>query len=63
MDILKAFMIPVIAGILSIRAVRRFMDDKISQWSFEYQVCGFGGAFVFVFGMIAALENLAYALV
>lgn len=62
MDILLPFVPPVIAGVLSARAVNRFMDDKISQWSFEYQVLGFGGALVFVFGLIMALENLAYSL-
>lgn len=62
MDILLPFVPPAIAGILSVRAVNRFMDNKISQWSFEYQVFGFGGALVFVFGLIMALENLAYAL-
>lgn len=62
MNILLPFVPPVIAGILSVRAVNRFMDNKISQFSFEYQVFGFGGSLVFVFGLIMALENLAYAL-
>ena len=62
MDILLPFVPPVVAGILSVRAVNRFLNNKISQWSFEYQVLGFGGALVFVFGLIMALENLAYAL-
>ena len=62
MDVLLPFVLPAIAGILSVRAVNRFMDNNISQWSFEYQVFGFGGALVFVFGLIMALEYLAYSL-
>lgn len=62
MDVLLPFVLPAIAGILSVRAVNRFMDNKISQWSFEYQVFGFGGALVCFFGLIIAFENLAYAL-
>lgn len=62
MSIALSFMIPIFSGILSVRAVKRFMSDKISQWSFEYQVLGFGGALVFVFGLIYAFENLAYSL-
>ena len=46
MDVLLPFVLPAIAGILSVRAVNRFMDNKISQWSFEYQGFGLGGALV-----------------
>ena len=62
MDILLPFVPPVIAGILSVRAVNRFLNNKISQWSFEYQVFGFGGALVCFSGLIIAFENMAYAL-
>jgi hypothetical protein len=62
MDILLPFVPPVIAGILSVKAVNRFLNNKISQWSFEYQVFGFGGALVCFFGLIIAFENLAHAL-
>lgn len=55
--IIGLFLISLIAGLLSVRAINRFMEDKIKQWSFEYQVFGFGGALVFVFGMICSIGN------
>ena len=61
-DIFLPFVPPVVAGILSVRAVNRFLNNKISQWSFEYQVFGFGGALVCFSGLIIAFENLAHAL-
>lgn len=51
------------SGALSVRAIKRFMDDKIEQWSFEYQAFGFGGMLVCVFGMIASIgSGIAYIL-
>lgn len=55
--IIGLFLISLFAGWLSIRAINRFMEDKIKQWSFEYQVFGFGGALVCVFGMIASVGS------
>lgn len=55
------FLISLISGLLSIRAVNRFMEGKIKQWSFEYQVFGFCGALSFVFGMIIVIgESLGW---
>lgn len=53
------FVISIICGLLSIRAVNRFLNDKIEQWSFEYQIVGFGGALVCVFGLI---DSVGYVL-
>ena len=55
--IIGLFLISLIAGLLSVRVINRFMDDKIKQWSFEYQVFGFGGMLVCIFGMIAAIGS------
>lgn len=49
-EVLLIALISIISGFLSGRAIKRFMDDKIEQWSFEYQVFGFGGMLVCVFG-------------
>lgn len=57
--VIISFLVPVIAAILCIRAIKRFMDFKIEQWSFEYQVFGFGGALVAVFGLFNAFGNLS----
>ena len=55
--IIGLFFVSLFAGFLSVRAVSRFMDGKIKQWSFEYQVFGFGGMLVCVFGMIASIGS------
>lgn len=61
--IIGIFLISLISGLLSIRAVNRFMEGKIKQWSFEYQVFGFGGALSFVFGMIIVIgESLGWVI-
>lgn len=56
-EIILLFLISLLSGLLSVRAINRFMDDKIKQWSFEYQIFGFGGAMVFVFGMIVSIGS------
>lgn len=55
--IIGIFLISLISGLLSARAINRFMEDKIKQWSFEYQLFGFGGMLVCVFGMIASIGS------
>lgn len=55
--IIGLFLISLLAGLLSVRAINRFMEGKIKQWSFEYQVFGFGGMLVCVFGMIASIGS------
>lgn len=55
--IIGLFLVSLFAGLLSVRAINRFMEDKIKQWSFEYQVFGFGGMLVCVFGMIASIGS------
>lgn len=61
--IIGLFLMSLFSGALSARAIKRFMDDKIEQWSFEYQVFGFGGMLVCVFGMIASIgSGIAYIL-
>ena len=55
--IVGLFLISIFAGFLSIRAINRFMENKINQWSFEYQVFGFGGMLVCVFGMITSIGS------
>lgn len=61
--IIGLFLISLLAGFLSVRAISRFMDSKIEQWSFEYQVFGFGGALVFVFGMIYSISMVLSVIV
>lgn len=59
--IIGLFLVSLFAGTLSVRAINRFMEGKIKQWSFEYQVFGFGGMLVCVFGMITFIgSGLAY---
>ena len=61
--IIGLFLVSLFAGLLSVRTIYRFMKDKIKQWSFEYQVFGFGGMLICVFGMIAAIgSGLAWIL-
>lgn len=55
--IIGLFLVSLFAGLLSVRAINRFMENKIKQWSFEYQVFGFGGMLVCIFGMIAAIGS------
>lgn len=55
--IIGLFLISLFAGFLSIRAINRFVEDEIKQWSFEYQVFGFGGMLVCVFGMITSIGS------
>jgi hypothetical protein len=55
--IIGLFLLSLFAGTLSTRAINRFMNNKIKQWSFEYQVFGFGGMLVCIFGMIAAISS------
>lgn len=55
--IIGLFLVSLFAGFLSVRTINRFMEDKIKQWSFEYQVFGFGGMLVCVFGMIALIGS------
>lgn len=62
-EVVIAFAIPIFCGILSIRSIRRFMKWKIEQFSLEYQMCGFGGMMIFVFGLVSAFEKLSYYLV
>ena len=57
--VIISFLVPVVSAFLSIRAVKRFLDNKIKQWSFEHQVFGFGGALVAVFGLFNAFGNLS----
>ena len=62
-EVIIAFAIPIFCGTLSICAIKRLIKGKIEQFSFEYQVCGFGGMMVFVFGLFSAFEKLSYYLV
>ena len=61
--IIGLFLMSLLAGFLCVRAVNRFMDGKIEQWSFEYQVFGFGGALAFVFGMIISISMVLQPIV
>ena len=52
------FIISIISGLLSQRAISRFMEDRIKQWSWEYQIFGFFGLIICVFGLIYSVGYL-----
>lgn len=56
--VIMTFLISCIAGYLSMRAIKRFMNGEIKQMSFEYQIFGFGGSLIFVFGMIFTIAEI-----
>ena len=55
--IIELFLVSLFAGLLSTITIYAFENNKIEQWSFEYQVCGFGGMLVCVFGMIISIGS------
>ena len=62
-EVVISFIIPIVFGILSIRSIMRFFKGRIEQFSLEYQLFGFVGMIVFVFGLFSAFGKLSYYLV
>lgn len=50
--------VSVICGLISINTVMRFLDYKIKQESFEYQICGYIFANIAVFGTISSIPTM-----
>lgn len=61
-EVIISFVIPIVFGILSIRAIVRLFKGKIEQFSLEYQLFGFIGMIVFVFGLFSAFGKLSWYL-
>lgn len=61
-EVIIAFLIPIICGLLSINSIRRLLKGKIEQFSLEYQFFGYIGMNVFVFGLFYAFGQLSYYL-
>lgn len=61
-EVIIAFLIPMICGLLSVNSIRRLLKGKIKQFSLEYQIFGYIGMNIFVFGLFYAFGKLAYYL-
>lgn len=58
-QIIITFTIPIMCGLVSLNAIRRFMNGKIKQSSIEYQLCGYVFMNIFVFGLLFAFGRLS----
>lgn len=50
--------ISIVCGLICGRTINRFMDFKIEQNSWEYQICGFLFANIFVFGCLISVGRI-----
>lgn len=50
--------ISIICGVICIKTINKFMEDKIKQDSWEYQICGYLFANIAVFGSLISIGRL-----
>lgn len=60
--VIISFAVPIVVGILSINAIRKLLKGKIKQFSLEYQLFGYVGMNIFIFGLFYAFGQLSYYL-